>query len=197
MFKHQSDFSLLVRPLGGTYIHQPAEHNKNGDIWDVFTVNGGQHNTCIAVLPDHVWVVKLLQPFQQSHLSDCGHREAILVGLHSNALQSHKLPALCISGLVDRPISASSDLCHRLVLEHVSLPSFDNSVKNNTSPLHWLIMNDQALCGLHAKPPLVLQEVTVKANGRRQKQASTDGKPPVFPDTWCSSIALLCELNCH
>lgn len=69
------------------------------------------------VSPDHIGVVKLLQPSQQSHLSDCGDREAILVRLDTHALQSHKLPALCVSGFINRPVGASSDLCHWLILD--------------------------------------------------------------------------------
>lgn len=80
-------------------------------------MNCSQHNTLIVFLPDYIWVVKLLQPFQQSHLSDGGDWEAILVCLYPHALQSHKLPALCISGLVDRPVSPASDLCHGFILE--------------------------------------------------------------------------------
>lgn len=69
------------------------------------------------VVPDHVGVVKLLQPFQKRHLSHRGDREAILVRLDTDTLQSHEPAALGVSGLIHRPIGAPSNLCHWLVLD--------------------------------------------------------------------------------
>lgn len=66
-------------------------------------------------LPDHVGVVKLLQPPKQRHLSDRGHWEAILVRLDPHALQSHKPPAHFVPGLVDGPISPASNFSQFLV----------------------------------------------------------------------------------
>lgn len=88
MLKHQSDFRLLVRPLSGTHIHKPLMYNKNSDfsvMWSNSALNDTQ-KTLDVVLPDHIGVVKLLQPFQQSYFSDCGDWEAILVRLDTHGL---------------------------------------------------------------------------------------------------------------
>lgn len=82
------------------------------------------HRTCVSVcvsVPDDVGMVELLESFEQRHLSHRGQRKAVLIGLHSHTLQSHKLPAVSISSLVDGPVSAAADLCHRLVLQRALL----------------------------------------------------------------------------
>lgn len=74
-------------------------------------------NPLAIVLPHHIRMVKLFQSFQQSHLSDRRDRQTILVCWDTHTLQSDKLSALCVSGLINSPVSTTSDLCHWLILD--------------------------------------------------------------------------------
>lgn len=85
------------------------------------------------VSPNHVGVVELLQPPQQSHFSDRGDREAILIRLHADALQRHELPALRIPGLINRPVSAAADLRHWLVLDTGAVGHFHSHANWGTN----------------------------------------------------------------
>lgn len=71
--------------------------------------------------PDDVRVVELLESPEQGNLSNRRQRKSVLIGLHSHTLQSHKLSAVFIPGFINRPVSATTDLCHRFILHYALL----------------------------------------------------------------------------
>lgn len=117
MLKHQGDFGFLIRPLDGADVHQPGRKEENTKSPVSGDTSRLQVKTTWKHLPDHVRVVELLETSQQRHLSDRGDREAILVRLDTDVLQSHELATLGVPGFINGAVGAATNLCHRLVLE--------------------------------------------------------------------------------